>query len=112
MAIMGCKAGKAHSAAPSLVRPDAQSPVWLRRMRKRGGVEVPRNVRGMLAAAAAAVPVLPEEQYALPETVGRLFDYTRSCPMTRCRSLTLGAGSQKATCSARGWFQFGRPGPQ
>ena len=54
------------------VRPDAQGPVWLRRMRKRGGSELPRNVRGM----PAAVPVLPEEQYSLPEAVGRLFDST------------------------------------
>ena len=54
------------------VRPDAQSPVWLRRMRKRQGHEQQRNVRGM----PAAVPELPDEQYSLPEAVGRLFDST------------------------------------
>ena len=54
------------------VRPDAQTPVWLRRMRKRQGLEQQCNVRGM----PAAVPELPDEQYSLPEAVTRLFDST------------------------------------
>ena len=54
------------------VRPEVQGPVWLRRMRKQGERELPRNVRGM----PAVVPVLREEQYSLSEAVGRLFDST------------------------------------
>ena len=54
------------------VRPDAVRPVWLcPPKRKRKGIEPPRNLRGMVA-----VPVLSDEQYALPAAVGRLFDRT------------------------------------
>ena len=55
------------------VRPDAVRPVWLcPPKRKRKGIEPPRNLRGM----PVAVPVLSDEQYALPAAVGRLFDRT------------------------------------
>lgn len=55
------------------VRPDAVNPVWLcPPKRKRRGVEPERDLNGM----PAVVPVLPDEQYSLPEAVGRLFDST------------------------------------
>jgi hypothetical protein len=55
------------------VRPDAENPVWLcPPKRKRKGVVPERDLRGM----PAAVPVLPDAQYSLPEAVGRLFDRT------------------------------------
>ena len=55
------------------VRPDAEQPVWLcPPKRKCKGVEPGRDLHGM----PAEVPVLPDEQYALPEAVGRLFDRT------------------------------------
>ena len=55
------------------VRPDAANPVWLcPPKRKRRGVEPERDLNGM----PAVVPVLPDEQYSLPEAVGRLFDST------------------------------------
>ena len=52
--------------------PGQALPADLRRMRKRQGLEQQRNVRG----TPAAVPELPDEQYSLPEAVGRLFDST------------------------------------
>ena len=55
------------------VRPDAEQPVWLCPPKhKRKGVVPARDLHGM----PAEVPVLPDEQYSLPEAVGRLFDRT------------------------------------
>jgi hypothetical protein len=55
------------------VRPDAEQPVWLcPPKRRRDGVEPELDLHGM----PAAVPVLPDAQYSLPEAVGRLFDRT------------------------------------
>jgi hypothetical protein len=55
------------------VRPNASHPVWLcPPKRKRKGLEPLRNLRGM----PATVPMLSDDQYALPAAVGRLFDRT------------------------------------
>ena len=69
------------------VRPDAVRPVWLcPPKRKRKGIEPPRNLRGM----PVAVPVLSDEQYALPAAVGRLFDRTILPVMCSARWLMTG----------------------
>ena len=55
------------------VRPDRLNAVWLFPMkRRRKGVVPARDLHGM----PADIPVLPEEQYLLPEALGRLFDVT------------------------------------
>ena len=56
-----------------VVRPDAGCPVWLCKPKRRvKGVQRERDLTGM----PAAVPVLPDDQYSLPELVGAMFDRT------------------------------------
>ena len=56
-----------------VVRPDARCPVWLCKPKRRvKGVQRERDLTGM----PASVPVLPDDQYRLPELVGAMFDRT------------------------------------
>jgi hypothetical protein len=54
-----------------VVRPDADCPVWFCKPKRRvKGVVLGLDLTGM----PAELPDLPDEQYVLPELVGRLFD--------------------------------------
>jgi hypothetical protein len=56
-----------------VVRPDAVSPVWLCKPKRRvKGVQRERDLTGM----PTVLPVLPDDQYSLPELVGAMFDST------------------------------------
>ena len=56
-----------------VVRPDVVNPVWLCKPKNRvKGVQRQRNLTGM----PAAIPLLSDDQYLLPELVGAMFDCT------------------------------------
>ena len=56
-----------------VVRPDAVSPVWLCKPKRRvKGVQRERDLTGM----PTELPELPDDQYSLPELVGAMFDST------------------------------------
>ena len=58
----------------SVVRPDAQNPVWLCPPKRRvKGLQRDRDLAGM---PALPLPVLPDAQFSLPQLVGEMYDCT------------------------------------
>ena len=58
----------------SVVRPDAQNPVWLCPPKRRvQGVQRDRDLSSM---AVLPLPVLPDAEFSLPELVGKMYDCT------------------------------------